>query len=139
MHIWWCTLSYIYWISPRILHHVFCSFDVRYMHVLCNLHAFYTHLTLYTIYISRSFNYSCIFSDLHYPIYIEFHLECFIMFFVHLMWYTCTYCVIYMHSIHIRPFTLYIYQGHSTTHAYLIFYIILHILNFTSYVSSCFL
>ena len=112
MHIWWCRLSYIYWISPRIFHHVFCKIDVRYMHVLCNLHAFYTHLTLYTIYISRSFNYSCISGDLHYPTYIEFHLVYFFMFFVKLMWYTCTYCVIYMHAMHdwhTLPLRLWVY------------------------------
>ena len=112
MHIWWCRLSYIYWISPRIFHHVFCTFDVIYMHVLCNLHAFYTHLTLYIIYISSSFNYSCISDDLHYPIYIEFHLIYLFMFFVHLMWDICTYCVIYMHSMHdwhTLPLRLWVY------------------------------
>ena len=80
--------------------------------ILCKLLAFCANFTIYTIYISSSSNYSCISGDVDYPIYIEFHLVYFIMFFVHLMWDICTYFVSYMHSMHdwhTLPLRLWVY------------------------------
>ena len=105
--------------------------------ILCKLLAFCAHFTIYNIYISSSFNYSCISGDLHYPIYIEFHLVYFIMFFVKLMWGTCTYFVSYMHSMHdwhTLPLRLWVY---ITINTYVVLLIVVcNEFNFSMYSNS---